>query len=299
MPREYKTPEAFRQALEARLRSQASKEGLDLQWLRRQAAFERLLARVFHSPNTVWLLKGGYAMELRLRQRARTTVDVDLMVANTEALRLNASARPDESTSEIAYDQLQALTAVDLGDFFQFALARPRLMTAAPEGGIRCSVECRVAGRTFTAFHLDIGFGDVVRSEPEWVEGRELLAFAGIEPTRVPLLPAAQQMAEKFHAYTYPWEDRVNTRVKDLVDLVLLFETQDLDPEDLRATVSETFKHRGTHSLPEHFPAPPADWAEPFAALADELGLSTRTLKEAFRYVQERWDTWKLEAGQS
>jgi len=297
--REYKTPEAFRQALEARLRSRAEQEGLDLQWLRRQVAFERLLARVFRAPDTVWLLKGGYAMELRLRQRARTTVDVDLMVADTEALRLSAAASPDESIPEVAYDQLQARAAVKLEDFFQLTLARPKLMTAAPEGGMRCLVECRVAGRTFAAFHLDIGFGDVVLGEPEWVNGREMLAFAGIEAARVPLLPAAQQMAEKFHAYSYPWGDRTNTRVKDLVDLVLLFKTQNLDEQDLRRAVRETFRQRSTHPLPGNLPVPPAEWAEPFAALADELNLATKTLEEAFRYVQERWHTWKLGSSQS
>ncbi len=55
--------------------------------LRRMVAFDRLLARLFSKQSeqerqeeqeTPWLLKGGYAMELRLGYRARTTRDIDL-----------------------------------------------------------------------------------------------------------------------------------------------------------------------------------------------------------------------------
>jgi hypothetical protein len=294
MPRDYRTPGAFRQALEARLRACAEEEGLDLMWLRRQVAFDRLLARVFHQPGSVWLLKGGYAMDLRLQERTRTTLDVDLMLTDTEALRLIADASPGEQTRDIAYDHLQELAGIDLGDCFQYLIAAPKPITVAPEGGMRCAVNCRIAGRTFVRFHLDIGLGDVVLGEPEWVTGRELLAFAGITATRIPLLPAAQQMAEKFHAYTYPWEERTNTRVKDLVDLVLLFETQGLDESELQKAIWATFDRRSTHPLPERLPSPPEEWAGAFGALAGVLGLPVGTLGDAFDYIQDRWITWKL-----
>jgi hypothetical protein len=79
-PKRYATAAAFRRALEDRLQDIAGKEGVDLQRLRRQVAFDRLLARLFqaaepHAPP--WVLKGGYAMELRIKA-ARTTKDIDL-----------------------------------------------------------------------------------------------------------------------------------------------------------------------------------------------------------------------------
>jgi hypothetical protein len=46
-PKVYKTAGAFRTALEARLQNRARAEGIDLQRLRRQVAFDRLLARMF------------------------------------------------------------------------------------------------------------------------------------------------------------------------------------------------------------------------------------------------------------
>ena len=76
-PRKYALATAFRVALEDRLKRLAQEESLDLQRVRRHALFDRLLCRLFAKPESPWLLKGGYAMELRLKT-ARTTRDVDL-----------------------------------------------------------------------------------------------------------------------------------------------------------------------------------------------------------------------------
>jgi len=83
-PRHYATAAAFRVALESRLKMLTQTEDPDLNRLRRQVSFDRLLARLFSETNTPWLLKGGYAMELRLR-KARTTKDVDLSLPSNAA----------------------------------------------------------------------------------------------------------------------------------------------------------------------------------------------------------------------
>ena len=62
----YKTPRAFERALSDRLKRQAAEEGVDLDRLRKRVAFERFLARLFHQAPYRWVLKGGYALELRL-----------------------------------------------------------------------------------------------------------------------------------------------------------------------------------------------------------------------------------------
>ena len=80
MPHEtttYTTATAFRQALEARLANISLRDVIDIQRLRRQVAFDRLLCRLFRDSNAPWMLKGGYAMELRLAE-SRTTRDIDL-----------------------------------------------------------------------------------------------------------------------------------------------------------------------------------------------------------------------------
>ena len=84
----YSAPQDFRNALEARLRNSAHSRGTDLQRLRRRVAFERLLARLFTQEDPPWILKGGYALELRLGDQARSTLDLDLSVPDPARLLL-------------------------------------------------------------------------------------------------------------------------------------------------------------------------------------------------------------------
>jgi hypothetical protein len=73
----YTTASAFRRALEDRLNAASKSEGVDLERMRRQVAFDRLLVRMFTEGNPPWCLKGGYALELKLSV-ARATRDLDL-----------------------------------------------------------------------------------------------------------------------------------------------------------------------------------------------------------------------------
>ena len=112
-------------------------EQVDLNRLRRQVAFDRLLARLFVEEPPPWVLKGGYALELRFKA-ARSTVDIDLTVQ-----RVPASAVDDQN--QIVRDMLQTAAAVPLGDWLEFAFGPPAMdLTAAPHGGARYPVEARV-----------------------------------------------------------------------------------------------------------------------------------------------------------
>jgi hypothetical protein len=291
----YETPQAFRNALEARLRNTAQERGTDLQRLRRRVAFERLLARLFVRDDPPWLLKGGYALELCLEDRARSTLDLDMSVPDPECLQLLDAADENVSCAQVVYEHLQQAVECDLGDGFEFVIGELReQQTGAPRGGIRCSVEVHLAGRPFVRFHLDVGLGDAVLGQPDWMEGSGFLGFAGIPAARVALYPVDQQFAEKAHAYTFPWQNRDNTRVKDLVDLVLLVHSGQLKPEPVKQALKATFEARGTHPLPERLPTPPADWGEPYTALAQELGLPALTLQEAYIHLDAYWQEWEL-----
>jgi hypothetical protein len=291
----YDTPQAFRTALQARLRNVARQRGTDLQRLQRRVAFERLLARLFAGQDPPWLLKGGYALELRLPNQARSTLDLDLSVPKPERLLSpTAGEEPARRDAQI-HEQLQIAAERDLDDGFQFFIRLPK-RAAMPGGGIRCSVEARLAGRTFARFHLDVGLGDAVLDPPEWVAGSNLLNFAGIPAAQVALYPVAQQFAEKIHAYTFPWQDRDNTRVKDMVDLVLLIHAGQVEPERARRALRATFTARATHRLPLELPEPPQDWAEPYAALAQDLDLPAAALSQAYAYLAGYWSEWELYA---
>lgn len=273
-PRQYATAAAFRIALETRLKAISIAESTDLQRLRRQVSFDRLLARFFAERNAPWLLKGGYAMELRLNA-ARTTKDIDISIASEAVAEFDGKILM----------RLQQEAGADLGDFFTFVIAVPQMdLKAAPEGGARYPITASVAGRMFTKFHLDVGIGDAVTPPTELLESRNWLGFAGIVPPKFVAISKEQQFAEKFHAYTLPRGDATNTRVKDLVDMVLLIRLETMDWNILQKASRATFELRRTHPIPDTVPEPPESWAIPFSVLANECGL-TITLNEAWHMV--------------
>src|SRR6267378_2055746 len=233
--KQYKTAGAFRTALETRLQARAQVERTDLQRLRRQVAFDRFLARLFpKGPKEMypWILKGGYAMELRIRS-ARTTKDIDLTLHDGTRLAKD----PEERRKQVRA-MLQDSAAIQLNDYFEFLVGEPRQeLDGAPEGGSRYPVDARMDGRGFARFHVDIGIGDEVMEPVEVVEGRDWLGFGGIAPPSFPIISREQQFAEKVHAYSLPRGDRVNTRTKDLIDMLLLIQHGKLDNPRLATAI--------------------------------------------------------------
>ena len=273
--RKYASGIALRTALEERLKLVSREEGIDLQRLRRQVAFDRFLARLFRAPNRNWVLKGGYAMELRF-QTARTTKDLDFTVRSTPV-----------EPGAVLLKQLQDVGAVDAGDFFTFRIGEAMMdLDGAPYGGARYPVEAIMGGRTFVKFHLDVGIGDVVLDPLEEAKMRDWLGFAGISPPSVPMIHRDQQFAEKLHAYTLPRTAAPNSRVRDLVDMILLIRSRTLASSRIVQALHATFDLRATHPVPKALDPPPEEWSAPFARLAAEcrLGLSA---SEAFRIMAE------------
>jgi hypothetical protein len=141
-------------------------------------------------------------------------------------------------------------------------------------------------GRDFARFHVDVGVGDEVIEPLEVVIGEDWLSFGGVAPPSFPIISAEQQFAEKLHAYTLPRGERVNTRTKDLIDMVLLIRGEKLDQDKTAAAVRATFLKRATHEVPKELDPPPAEWEPVFDALAKECDL-TITLREGFELVRE------------
>jgi hypothetical protein len=161
-PRTYATAEAFRRALEERLKRAALTNRTDPNRVRRQVSFDRLLARLFREEAAPWVLKGGYALELRFKA-ARSTVDIDLTVQ-----RVAASVGGDQN--RVVQEMLQRAADAPLGDWFEFVVGPPAMdLTAPPYGGARYPVEARMDDRIFARFHLDAGIGDVVMQPLETI----------------------------------------------------------------------------------------------------------------------------------
>jgi Nucleotidyl transferase AbiEii toxin, Type IV TA system len=268
-PKTYASPVAFKRALEDRLKN-ASASGVDFARRRQLLVFDRFLARIAVTFGDAAVLKGGLVLELRL-ERARTTRDIDL--------RLPAPG------SDVLV-KLQSAGQLALGDFMVFEV-RPNRdhPEIAADGvkydGYRYRAECRLAGKVYgQPFGVDVAFGDPMLGEVEVVTADDLLAFAGVAPPILRLYPVETHIAEKLHAYTLPRE-RPNTRVKDLPDLALLGTIRSLDARSVRAALERVFSFRRVQPLPARLPAPPAEWAVPYARMAEQDGLPWRTLAEA------------------
>ena len=113
---------------------------------------------------------------------------------------------------------------------------------------------------------------------------------------------AEQQFAENLHAYSLPRSDRVNTRTKDLIDMVLgrkegagtipakkllelvrllpdeeiRFKLLKLDDSRLAIAIEATFAKRAPHAVPHKLEPPPSEWGPVFAALAQEVSFELR-----------------------
>jgi Nucleotidyl transferase AbiEii toxin, Type IV TA system len=157
-------------------------------------------------------------------------------------------------------------------------------LDAAPYGGARYPVEARMDARIFARFHLDVGIGDAVMKPLETVEGRDWLKFAGIGAPPFRMIPSEQQFAEKLHAYTLP-RSTPNSRVKDLVDLLLLIRSGKLAEGRIAEAVRVTFEQRKTHQLPSILAQPPMGWDKQFSELATECKVP-EDMQEAFQKVQ-------------
>lgn len=256
----YATAAAFRDALEHRLNTRATARQIAVNVLRKQVAIDRFLARLAVAAPGRWIVKGAYAIDLRLGSRGRATRDVDL-------------ARQDDAAA--ALHDMRDAGAVDVGDYFRFVVERSRRSLGRDRhGASRFRVDADLAGRRFDTFAVDVAVGEIPASEPDLIEGPDFLTFAGIPRTRLPAIPLELQIAEKVHAYTRIYSaGRRNTRVKDLVDLVHIARMSAVRGPELSAALRGTFATRRTHDLPDALPPPPVAWAVPYRVLAATLDL--------------------------
>jgi hypothetical protein len=275
---------AYRRSLEDRLRASATDSGRDLGWLRRRHVFLRVLHRLAANQPDEWVLKGGFAVELRRPGLARTTVDIDLVVrrrigGNVDVMRVR--------------DKLIAGLSVDVDeDSFQFSLGpgTPLADDAYGRPAWRFTVNAILAGKSFVKFHLDIV------ERPEELVGLTTLTLpigVGAPPGAVVRSVVAtdlrQQFAEKFHALTRSYASGESTRVKDLLDIVLLVDDGLIGDAELHMVVRRVFAVRGTSELPTVLGVPPLAWANPFQRMAVNVGLPDMTAVDAGKIASETW----------
>jgi hypothetical protein len=228
------------------------------------------LDRVQADPDQpLFLVKGGVAMELRLRQGARATRDLDMVFLG----------EPGQ-----LFGVLDAALAEPYSLFsFQRGPAEPIGTTSSQ----RLDVKVAFNSRSWATVRVELSppegrAGD----EVQLLEAISIEHFGLIGPDTVRCLSIRYQIAQKLHACTEVFPDgRENDRFRDLIDLLLL---RALDPGvvAIRDACVDIFASRATHSWPPAL-TPPTTWAEPYARLARELEFAVVDLDEAIVAVRE------------
>lgn len=249
--------------------------------IRRTLAFEFVLAafeRQSDNGDPLVVIKGGAAMEMRLRLRARATKDVDAMVRGT--------ASPDEIEDLVRAALVDPLLDGAVG--FEVRSAQP----IGDTGSVRFDVRVQWKRRGFARVRLEVsaaegGSGATWDLVPSLSLCEQFAMGTGASDV-VPCLPLRYQIAQKIHALTDPYED--NDRFRDLIDLLLLDDLENPEGDGaLRHACVEVFGLRESHPWPPRVVVREG-WNAGFRALAGQMGFPLDDVAQAAADVQAMVD---------
>lgn len=276
----YDSPQALRAALEQRLRNRSLESGIPIDRLRRRVMFERLVSRLERAEPGAWVLKGGMALEVRLGDDARLTKDVDL------GLR--------EDTTDAALLRERLIDALDDdvdGDGFVF-LVRPVGQMAEDGAGHlswRAPVQINLAGLSFGSIKVDISPRPHELEATDRLIVQSALDFAGAGPVEIEVVDVHRHAAEKSHAMLRNFGERENSRVRDLIDLMLLLEHELLEPDALARAVAKVWQERDDAAPPRQLPSLPESWHARYERLAAEHDVDPSSFDDASARAEALW----------
>jgi hypothetical protein len=276
----YETAQALRMALEQRLLARSKETQVSLDRLRRRVLFERIVSRLHAAEPGQWVLKGGMALEVRLRDEARLTKDIDL------------GLRGDIADAEELKERLVEALEVDVdGDKFTLAAGLVKQLMEDDGGRLtwRVKVAAKLAGRPFGSIQVDVSPRAHELTATDLMPLPNSLDFAGIVAPLVEIIDVNRHAAEKFHGMLRGLGDRENTRVRDLVDLVILSEHDLLEPSALAAAVRLVWGERDGVSPPTSLSPLPTSWPDRYERLAAEHELSTTSFSAAVATMATLW----------
>ncbi|HEX6038848.1 nucleotidyl transferase AbiEii/AbiGii toxin family protein [Longimicrobium sp.] len=266
-------PPASERTLTRYVVAYARRADADVARVRRLVSFMALAgalrqARREEDGGPAFVVKGGVALELRLRNQARATRDMDLI--------LNRDGG----------DLLLELEDLLASPYEAFTFRRKGREHRMLNGAVRVKVQVSYMGREWGTVEVDVARREG-ETEVELVPGLPLLQEFGLTgPDDVECLSLRHHVAQKLHGMTLPMpEGRQNERFRDLVDLLLLRQFIE-DHTALASACADVFARRGTHAWPPAL-VPPEEWREPFARMASETDLPIQELDAAVSEIRE------------
>ncbi|WP_231445987.1 nucleotidyl transferase AbiEii/AbiGii toxin family protein [Brevibacterium zhoupengii] len=257
----YPNWKALNTALSSSAKAQSQVTGQDQSDLMKMVYLDRFLCRVFTNPDrTDWVLKGGTGMLSRVPD-TRTTKDIDVATSVGDV---------DE-----AVKALTALVSRDIGDHVTFRLESS---TDTIDGTLHPGVTGR---RLFYRMHEAQTQKPLIRIpvdmtvEPAPIGGIEvfnprnrILPKRGLPTSPYRLYPVSDQIADKVTATMQSYgPDRYSTRVKDLLDLVVIARTQTVSIGKLRTALNAQHHYRDERTT---F-TPPKQWRADYTQEARQI----------------------------
>jgi hypothetical protein len=250
----YVTANAFRRALEDRLKTEARSRSRSLEELRREFLFQRFLALIFSAPDRQWVLKGGASLLIRLAG-ARFSKDLDLLHLG--------EVSPEEAIAE-----LRSLTAAREGDHLTFVI-EDGVSYSRTNPVVEISVTAYI-GAKYSGFPIDLARELHLLAAPERIRPTPVVAVPGLPGLpEVVVYPLTDQVADKVCAMyeLYGDMESPSSRYRDLIDLALIVSTCELGA----AMVADALKsesRRRKMQLPTHMVSPSPNWPDGYRAYA-------------------------------
>lgn len=241
--------------------------------------FERIVARLQSAEPGLWVIKGGMALEVRLRDDARLTKDLDL------------GLRADVHEGAALEDRLIEALSVDAdGDRFVLAVGSVKRLMEDDGGRAtwRAQIAATLAGRMFGGLQVDISPRAHELDTTDLIPLPNSLEFADIATPIVEVVDLQRHVAEKFHGMLKVFDDRDNSRVRDLVDLVILSEHGLVEATAAATAVRAVWSERDS-TPPALLPGLPTTWPDRYERLAAEHGLDAATFPDAVAVVVTLW----------
>lgn len=207
---------------------------------------DRFLCRVFSEKEPAFVLKGGQSMLARTTF-ARETRDIDFMYR--------------ESDLEEAIAQLRRIAEMDLDDFFRFEYRGYDPIKPEDEyrHGYSIHFDAYCGAKKQTAVNIDLVSDPVFTGTPTWLTPIARPVVGDLPIFDYLVNPLENTIADKVCAIMEKHaDDKPSSRVKDLVDLVVIACTQTVGGDAASIQLANELRTRHLEDLKTL--TPPEDW---------------------------------------
>ena len=217
----------------AMIRKKSEESGVSINTLLLLYFFETFLEGMSESKyKTNLIIKGGFLLSSMLGIETRTTMDMDMALANRTL---------DENTAKEIFDEIALVASKDEINFEVQSISEIKIEDKYP--GFRVSILGRLENIR-QPFSVDIATGDPIT--PEAIEYRYKSVFDSSREIKVLSYNLETIIAEKLETAVSRKTD--NSRSKDFYDLYIVFSLMmdAVDVDLLREATEKTFGYRRT-----------------------------------------------------